>query len=78
VLASTLQRDLAGIVAKRLDSPYKPGARNGAWIKHKHHRSERFLITAWAPAQPSRPESFFLREEWPMAALSPPAASRLV
>jgi bifunctional non-homologous end joining protein LigD len=60
VLASTLERDLEGVVAKRLDSPYKPGARNGAWIKHKHRRSERFLITAWAPAQPTRPESFFL------------------
>jgi bifunctional non-homologous end joining protein LigD len=77
VLASTLQRDLAGIVAKRLDSPYKPGARNGAWIKHKHHRSERFLITAWAPAQPSRPESFFLARRVADGSTEP-AASRLV
>jgi hypothetical protein len=34
--------------------------RNGAWLKHKHRRSEAFLITSWAPAQPGRPESFFL------------------
>jgi ATP-dependent DNA ligase len=37
-----------------------PGTRNGAWVKHKHRRSEGFLITVWAPAQPRRPESFYL------------------
>jgi bifunctional non-homologous end joining protein LigD len=60
VLAARAERGLEGVVAKRLDSPYKPGTRNGAWVKHKHRRSEPFLITAWAPAQPRRPESFFL------------------
>jgi bifunctional non-homologous end joining protein LigD len=60
VFASTLEHGLEGVIAKRLDSPYKPGARSGAWVKHKHRRSEAFLITAWAPAQPRRPESFFL------------------
>jgi bifunctional non-homologous end joining protein LigD len=60
LLAATAKRGLEGVVAKRLDSPYKPRIRNGAWVKHKHRRSEAFLITAWAPAQPSRPESFFL------------------
>jgi bifunctional non-homologous end joining protein LigD len=60
VLASTEQCGLEGVLAKRLDSPYKPGMRNGAWLKHKHRRSEDFLITAWAPAQPGRPESLFL------------------
>jgi ATP-dependent DNA ligase len=59
-LDSTRERGLEGVVAKRLDSPYKSGTRNGAWVKYKHRRSEAFLITAWAPAQPSRPESFFL------------------
>jgi bifunctional non-homologous end joining protein LigD len=60
VLASTAERGLEGVVAKRLDSPYKPGMRNGAWLKHKHRRLEPFLITAWAPAQRGRPETFFL------------------
>jgi ATP dependent DNA ligase domain len=60
VLAATEKRRLEGVVAKRLDSPYKPGTRNGAWVKHKHRRREDFVITAWAPAGPSRPESFFL------------------
>jgi hypothetical protein len=59
VLSSTAERGLEGVVATRLDSHYTPGARSAAWVKHKHRGSEAFLITAWAPTQPSRPESFF-------------------
>jgi bifunctional non-homologous end joining protein LigD len=32
----TLAQGWEGIVAKRLDSPYRPAARNGAWLKAKH------------------------------------------
>jgi bifunctional non-homologous end joining protein LigD len=71
LLASTAERGLEGVVAKRLESPYKPGARNGAWLKHKHRRSEEFLITAWAPAQPGRPESFFLARRLSDGSLEP-------
>jgi bifunctional non-homologous end joining protein LigD len=71
VLASTADRHLEGAIAKRLDSPYKPGMRNGAWLKHKHRRSEDFLITAWAPAQPGRPESFFLARRLSDGGLEP-------
>jgi DNA ligase D-like protein (predicted ligase) len=35
---------LEGIVAKRLDSTYRPGDRNGAWLKYKLHRSQEFVI----------------------------------
>jgi ATP dependent DNA ligase domain len=71
VLVATAERGLEGVVAKRLDSPYKPGMRNGAWLKHKHRRSEDFLITAWAPAQPGRPESFFLARRLSDGGLEP-------
>jgi len=71
VLASTLERGLEGVVAKRLDSTYKSGARNGAWVEHKHRRSESFLITAWAPAQPGRPESFLLARRLPDGSFEP-------
>lgn len=57
-------------MAKRLDSPYRPGVRDGAWVKHKRRR-EAFLITAWAPAQPSRPESFFLARRLADGSLEP-------
>jgi ATP-dependent DNA ligase len=60
VLSATRERALEGVVAKRLDSPYRAGGRNGTWVKQKHRRTEPFLITAWSPAQPGRPESFFL------------------
>jgi ATP-dependent DNA ligase len=71
VLASTKQCGLEGVVAKRLDSSYKPGMRNGAWVKHKHRRTEAFLITAWAPAHPGRPESFFLARRLSDGGLDP-------
>jgi ATP-dependent DNA ligase len=35
---------LEGLVAKRLDSAYEPGARSGAWWKMRINRSERFVI----------------------------------
>ena len=33
LLAAARERRLPGLVAKRLDSPYKPGRRSDAWIK---------------------------------------------
>jgi bifunctional non-homologous end joining protein LigD len=60
VLAATQERGLEGVVAKRLASPYLPGARNGAWIKHKHRRTESFLVTGWTPPGRRRPESLLL------------------
>jgi bifunctional non-homologous end joining protein LigD len=60
VLAATRERRLEGVVAKRLGSPYVPGVRNGAWVKHKHRRTESFLVTGWTAAEPRRPESLLL------------------
>jgi bifunctional non-homologous end joining protein LigD len=60
VLAATREHGLEGVVAKRLGSPYLPGARNGAWIKHKHRRTESFLVSGWSPAERRRPESLLL------------------
>ena len=38
-----------GIVAKRLDSPYKPGEEPGTWLKLKLQRSEDFVIGGYIP-----------------------------
>jgi hypothetical protein len=55
VLAATREHGLEGVVAKRLGSPYLPGARNGAWVKYKHRRTESFLVSGWSRrAPPSR------------------------
>jgi bifunctional non-homologous end joining protein LigD len=47
LLGVTLAMELEGVVAKRLDAPYRPGRRDGTWIKHKHRRSERVAIVGW-------------------------------
>jgi bifunctional non-homologous end joining protein LigD len=65
VMAATREHGLEGVVAKRLGSPYLPGARNGAWVKHKHRRTETFLVSGWSPAERRRPESLLLaRAGW--------------
>ncbi len=44
VLEATRARGLEGVVAKRLDSLYKPGVRSRLWLKIKNYRTGRFLI----------------------------------
>jgi bifunctional non-homologous end joining protein LigD len=62
VLEVTRAHQLEGIVAKRLDAPYEPGKRSGAWLKHKHRRKETFAVTGWRPAGHSgrRPDAIFV------------------
>ena len=49
LVQATLHLGLEGVVAKRLDQPYRPGRRDGTWIKSKHRRSERMAIIGWRP-----------------------------
>jgi bifunctional non-homologous end joining protein LigD len=78
VLAATEARGLEGVVAKRLDSPYLPGARNGAWIKRKHRRTERFLVTGWSAPDRRRPESLLLVRVGPEGRLEAAGSAPLV
>jgi bifunctional non-homologous end joining protein LigD len=71
MLAATREHGLEGVVAKRLGSPYLPGARNGAWVKHKHRRSESFLVSGWSPPKRRRPESLLLARAGPDGTLEP-------
>jgi ATP-dependent DNA ligase len=43
------QHCLEGVVAKRLDSPYEPGRRTGAWVKHRVAQQQDFLIGGCIP-----------------------------
>ncbi|WP_037570566.1 non-homologous end-joining DNA ligase [Phaeacidiphilus oryzae] len=43
----TAERGLEGVIAKRLDSPYRPGERSREWIKVKHRRSAELRIGGW-------------------------------
>jgi ATP-dependent DNA ligase len=44
LIAAVRAQGLEGLVAKRLDSPYEPGTRSGAWRKMRLNRSEEFVI----------------------------------
>jgi len=40
---------LEGVVAKRLDSPYEPGRRSGAWVKIKRHETVACVVIGFVP-----------------------------
>ncbi|HVB27927.1 MAG TPA: non-homologous end-joining DNA ligase [Mycobacteriales bacterium] len=42
---------LEGILAKRLDSPYRPGRRDPSWVKVKNFRTQSVVIGGWASGQ---------------------------
>ena len=49
MLAAARERRLEGVVAKRLDSPYEPGRRTGAWRKTKIVARQEFVVGGWQP-----------------------------
>jgi bifunctional non-homologous end joining protein LigD len=49
VLEAAKQQALEGVVAKRLDSTYRPGERSPAWRKLKVIAREEFVIGGWVP-----------------------------
>ncbi|MCW3041695.1 MAG: ligD [Solirubrobacterales bacterium] len=54
LLAAAKEQRLEGIISKRLDAPYEPGRRTGAWRKHKLLRRETFVIGGWVPGEGRR------------------------
>lgn len=45
------EQKLEGLVAKRLDSIYQPGAKGGAWVKFKVNRSQELVIGGYIPGK---------------------------
>jgi bifunctional non-homologous end joining protein LigD len=45
---------LEGIVAKRLQSPYRPGQRSREWLKVRYRRGQELVIGGWMPGEGSR------------------------
>ena len=54
VMAAAVEQGLEGVLAKRLDSPYRPGRRSREWVKVKHLRTQEVVIVGWAPGQGRR------------------------
>ncbi len=54
LLEATRARGLEGVVAKRLQSPYRPGRRTRDWIKIKNVRSQELVIGGWLPGKGRR------------------------
>lgn len=48
----TRSAGLEGLLAKRLDSPYRPGVRSRDWLKIKHIRTRDALIGGWVADSP--------------------------
>jgi bifunctional non-homologous end joining protein LigD len=48
------ERNLEGIMAKKADSLYHPGARTREWLKIKHHQSQEAIITGFTEPAGSR------------------------
>ncbi len=49
VLAASREQGLEGVVAKRLDSPYRPGRRSDSWRKVKNVNTQEVVIGGWKP-----------------------------
>jgi bifunctional non-homologous end joining protein LigD len=54
VRAASVANGLEGVVAKRLDSVYEPGARPGSWLKVKNHLRQEVVVAGWKPGQGNR------------------------
>ena len=54
LLEAAGRQGLEGIVAKRCDSPYRPGKRTGEWIKTRVWRRQEFAIGGYIPGEGRR------------------------
>ena len=48
------QRDMEGVMAKRVDAPYVAGARSKSWLKIKLQHSDEFVVGGWQPGEGRR------------------------
>ena len=76
VITATRELGLEGVVAKRFDAPYSEGRRSRAWLKQKHRRRERFVVTGWREREGALPE-FLLARRNGAAELRPAGSASL-
>jgi bifunctional non-homologous end joining protein LigD len=54
LLRASAEQGLEGVVAKRLDSSYRPGARSGEWVKVKTVQQQELVVGGWMPGKGKR------------------------
>jgi bifunctional non-homologous end joining protein LigD len=54
VVAAARESGLEGIVAKRRDSPYRPGRRSADWRKVKNFRAQEVVVGGWTDGKGER------------------------
>jgi len=54
LLAAARAREVEGVVAKRMDAPYRPGRRSGDWLKLKIRPEEELVIGGFTEGAGSR------------------------
>jgi bifunctional non-homologous end joining protein LigD len=60
LLAATAELGLEGVVAKRVNAAYREG-RSRSWLKIKHRRRERLVVTGWRERAGELPEFLLAR-----------------
>ncbi len=57
MLEAAVEQRLEGVVAKRLDSRYQPGARTREWVKVKRVARQELVVGGWMPGKGKRSAS---------------------
>jgi bifunctional non-homologous end joining protein LigD len=57
LLQASTEQGLEGVMAKRLDSIYQPGARSRSWVKIKSVRRQELVVGGWLPGKGKREQS---------------------
>ena len=55
--AASQDQGLEGVVAKRLDSVYRPGVRSSEWTKVKNIHTQEIVVGGWRPGQGRRADT---------------------
>ncbi|MGT2424690.1 ATP-dependent DNA ligase [Amnibacterium kyonggiense] len=53
-MATSRELGLEGVVVKRTDAAYRPGARSKDWVKRKHERQQEVVVGGWRPGRGRR------------------------
>lgn len=53
-LEASRQLGLEGVLAKRPDGAYRPGARSADWLKFKHANAQSVVVVGWSPGENRR------------------------